>query len=91
MLGSMACRRYAVEGMGFVEIVAGRLFTKVEVGRFSLSSKRVCGNGICREDNYYVIKFLVSPSIKKMVAYNTKCCLEIIEQGIRKLIFGIKY
>ena len=28
MLGSMACRRYAVEGMGFVEIVASRLFTK---------------------------------------------------------------
>ena len=29
MLDSMAYRRYAVEGMGFVEIVASRLFTKV--------------------------------------------------------------
>ena len=45
MLDSMACRRYAVEGMGFVEIVAGRLFTKVEVGRFSLSANGCVGTG----------------------------------------------
>jgi len=45
MLGSVACRRYAVEGMGFVEVVAGRLFTEVEVGRFSLSANGCVGTG----------------------------------------------